>query len=139
MRSVSLTVPGEDALPPSCPHTERRNQTNWSPLGFPGAWAGVLELGRGGGCGAGPTPGRGCGSCGLAWSSGFLMGRRAGQRLCPVQGPAWQPRTVTGLGRCWQSRAGSTGTRARGPRAGVVPKLDALPTGDGALPGKRTE
>ena len=33
----------------------------------------------------------------------------------PVQGPAWQPRTVTGLGRCWQKSAG-TGTRARGPR-----------------------
>ena len=46
-------------LPPllQLPRTERKNETNWSPLGFPGARAGVLELGRGGGRGAGATPG----------------------------------------------------------------------------------
>lgn len=59
MRSSVLLSPVKMPLPPLLqpPRTERRNETNWSPLGFPGARAGVLELGRGGGCGAGATPG----------------------------------------------------------------------------------
>lgn len=75
------------------------------------------------------------GSCGLAGSSGFLERCGAGRPLaCTGPGPAalhghWLGQVLAEDG--WHRHLGL------GSEAGVVPALDAIPTGDRALPGKR--
>lgn len=72
---------------------------------------------------------------GLAWSSGFLVGHRAGRPLpFTGTGPAAPHRRWLGQVLAEVSWHGHLGL---GSKAGVVPALYAIPTGDGALPGER--
>lgn len=75
------------------------------------------------------------GSCGLAWSSGFLLGHWAGGPL-PSTGSSPAAPHCRWLGQVlaevsWHRRLGL------GSKAGIMPALDAIPAGGRALPGKR--
>ena len=94
----------------------------------PGSWGDEVGLGLG------PLRG-GSGSCGLARSSGFLVGHRAGCPL-PCTGPSPAAPHRHRLGQML-AEVGWHGHPGLGSKAGVVPALDAIPTRDGALPGKR--